>query len=127
MQKINVEDPLHIESRYYNSLDDSEKPLFISQMNQNRKNSGTGRIICLLLGGIGGHHFYFGNWFMGTLYLTFCWTIIPAIFALFELIFLIGMYSDDYNRKIINKVYEAIKANNSTNKNIITDFNPTPS
>ena len=30
--------------------------------------------LCLILGGIGAHHFYAGKWFRGLLYLGFSWT-----------------------------------------------------
>ena len=43
-------------------------------------------IFALLLGGGGGHKFYSGNWGWGILYLIFCWTFIPGIIAIVELI-----------------------------------------
>ena len=42
--------------------------------------------LCLILGGIGAHKFYSGKWIQGLLYLAFCWTLIPAILALFDLL-----------------------------------------
>ena len=42
--------------------------------------------LCLLLGGAGLHKFYAGKWIQGLLYLAFCWTWIPAILALFDLL-----------------------------------------
>ena len=43
-------------------------------------------VICLFLGGAGIHKFYSGKWFMGLLYLAFCWTGIPVVLALFDLL-----------------------------------------
>ena len=42
--------------------------------------------LCLILGGIGAHKFYSGKWIQGLLYLAFCWTWIPVILALFDLL-----------------------------------------
>lgn len=50
------------------------------------KSRGTTILLCLLLGGIGGHKFYLEKPGLGILYFLFCWTFIPAIFAFFELI-----------------------------------------
>ena len=47
---------------------------------------GTYIALCLFLGGIGLHKFYAGKWFQGLLYVAFCWTWIPAILALFDLL-----------------------------------------
>lgn len=43
-------------------------------------------IICLLLGGVGIHSFYAGKIGQGVCMLLFCWTWIPAIIALVQLI-----------------------------------------
>ena len=43
-------------------------------------------MLCLFLGGLGIHKFYAGEWFQGLLYVTFCWTWLPAILALFDLL-----------------------------------------
>ena len=42
--------------------------------------------LCLILGGIGAHKFYSGKWIQGLLYLAFCWTWMPVILALFDLL-----------------------------------------
>ena len=46
--------------------------------------------LCLLLGGIGAHHFYAGKWFRGLLYLGFSWSGVPVVLALIDL--LIAMF-----------------------------------
>ena len=47
---------------------------------------GTYIALCLFLGGIGIHKFYAGKWFTCLLYVAFCWTWIPVILALFDLL-----------------------------------------
>lgn len=42
--------------------------------------------LCLILGGIGAHKFYAGKWFQGLLYLAFCWSGIPVVIALIDLL-----------------------------------------
>ena len=42
------------------------------------------QILCLFLGGGGGHHFYMGKPALGVLYLLFFLTFIPALVALVE-------------------------------------------
>ena len=55
--------------------------------------------LCLLLGGIGAHHFYAGKWFRGLLYLGFSWSGIPVVIALIDL--LIAMFKrSDVNGEI---------------------------
>ena len=55
--------------------------------------------LCLILGGIGAHHFYAGKWFRGLLYLGFSWTGVPVVIALIDL--LIAMFKrSDVNGEI---------------------------
>ena len=55
--------------------------------------------LCLFLGGIGAHKFYAGKWFQGLLYLAFCWTGIPVVIALIDL--LVAMFKrSDVNGEI---------------------------
>lgn len=48
------------------------------------KDRTTAAVLALLLGGIGGHHFYLGNAVRGVLYLLFVWTLIPPLVAFIE-------------------------------------------
>ena len=50
--------------------------------------------LCLILGGIGAHHFYAGKWFRGLLYLGFSWTGIPVVLALIDLVVAMFKRSD---------------------------------
>lgn len=47
---------------------------------------GTYIALCLFLGGLGIHKFYAGKWFQGLLYVAFCWTGIPVVIALIDLL-----------------------------------------
>lgn len=49
-------------------------------------NKGMYIMLCLFLGGLGIHKFYAGKWFMGLLYVAFCWTGISVVLALFDLL-----------------------------------------
>lgn len=42
--------------------------------------------LCLFLGGLGIHKFYAGKWVQGLLYVVFCWTWIPVIISLIDLL-----------------------------------------
>lgn len=52
-------------------------------------------ILALLFGSIGIHRFYEGKILSGVLFLLFCWTFIPSILALIELIIAIFTKSDN--------------------------------
>lgn len=53
------------------------------------KSKVTAGVLALLLGGLGVHRFYLGQWW-GIFYLLFCWTFIPAIVAFVEgIVFLV--------------------------------------
>lgn len=55
------------------------------------KSRTTAMILAFFLGGIGGHKFYLGQTGQGVLYLLFCWTFIPAILAIIDIISLATM------------------------------------
>ena len=62
-------------------------------------NKGTYIALCLFLGGLGIHKFYAGKWIQGLLYVAFCWTGIPVVIALIDL--LVAMFKrSDVNGEI---------------------------
>jgi len=65
-----------------------------SGINDGKKSKIAFVLLALLLGGLGIHRFYLGNWILGLLMLAFCWTFIPAFIALIEAI-VIGLRSND--------------------------------
>ena len=57
--------------------------------------------LCLFLGGLGVHKFYAGKWFQGLLYLAFCWTGVPVILSVFDLLVAIFKRPDGYGRIVV--------------------------
>ena len=57
---------------------------------------GTYIALCLFLGGAGIHKFYSGKWIQGLLYLAFCWSGVPVVLALFDLLFAMFKRPDEY-------------------------------
>jgi len=51
---------------------------------KNSKSKVVAFLLAWILGGLGAHKFYLGKTGQGILYLLFCWTFIPSIFAFFE-------------------------------------------
>ena len=59
---------------------------------------GTYIALCLFLGGLGIHKFYAGKWIQGLLYLVFCWTGIPVVIALFDLVIAMFKRPNEYGQ-----------------------------
>lgn len=57
-------------------------------------------LLALFLGGIGVHKFYLGAWGWGIIYLIFCWTFIPGILALIEMIRYFILSDKEFNDKV---------------------------
>lgn len=68
-------------------------------MYADRKSKVTAIILALLLGGLGAHKFYLRQSGWGVLYLVFCWTYIPGLVSLIELIVLAVMSDAEFDRK----------------------------
>ncbi|MDR0568422.1 MAG: TM2 domain-containing protein [Spirochaetaceae bacterium] len=71
--------------------------------NKSDKDWITVLLLAIFLGGIGIHQFYVGNNKKGILMLLFCWTFVPAIFALVDIIKIIQGKFKDSNGKIVAK------------------------
>lgn len=56
-------------------------------------------LITLFFGGIGGHKFYLKKYWLGVLYLVFCWTYIPGVIALIEFIVYASTSGEELRRK----------------------------
>lgn len=54
--------------------------------------------LAFLLGGLGIHRFYLGQW-IGVLYILFIWTFIPAFVALVEAIYFWTMSKEKFDEK----------------------------
>jgi TM2 domain-containing membrane protein YozV len=72
------------------------------------KNKGTTILLTLFLGGLGAHRFYLDQSGKGLIYLLFCWTLIPAVIALIDLIVFATMsqqtFDLQYNREYYNNI-----------------------
>jgi TM2 domain-containing membrane protein YozV len=68
------------------------------ELASNGKNRITAALLALFLGGLGVHKFYLGQSGVGIIYLLFCWTFIPALFALIDFIVLITMNDTSFNQ-----------------------------
>lgn len=55
-------------------------------------------LLAVFAGGVGVHKFYAGRLKVGIAYLLFCWTAIPAILALFDIVKACGKIKDSQNR-----------------------------
>lgn len=56
-------------------------------------------IIALFLGFLGGHKFYLGQKGLGIVYLLFCWTGIPALVTLVDIVLLLLMNDHDFDKR----------------------------
>jgi len=90
-------------------MTDSQRTIFQSEFNQTRKHQTTAFFLTLFLGGIGAHRFYLDETALGLVYLVFCWTFIPVVISLFELL-LIAKRVDRYNTQLADEVALRVKA-----------------
>jgi len=74
------------------------------------KSKGTAIVLALLLGGLGAHKFYLGQTGMGVLYLLFCWTFIPVVVALIEVILLAVMPEQTFHQRFSGGSNEPTRA-----------------
>jgi TM2 domain-containing membrane protein YozV len=73
------------------------------------KNKYIAAVLAFFIGGLGVHKFYLGKTSSGILYLVFCWTFIPAILALIDMILLLCMSEDEFNKKYNHKEIREIR------------------
>ncbi|NLO41326.1 MAG: TM2 domain-containing protein [Ruminiclostridium sp.] len=66
--------------------------------NEKRVDKALYIILAVFLGNFGVHHFYAGKKKKGILYLIFCWTLIPEILTLFDVIRAFGKMKDPENK-----------------------------
>ena len=71
----------------------------IVRVNSSSKSRSVAILLALLLGGLGIHKFYLGQILWGILYLLFCWTFIPLIISIIEVIILLFMDDSEFNRR----------------------------
>lgn len=71
----------------------------IVRVESSRKSKSVAILLALLLGGLGIHKFYLGQILWGIIYLLFCWTFIPLIISIVEVIILLFMDDSEFNRR----------------------------
>ncbi|MCE1186699.1 MAG: TM2 domain-containing protein [Rhodocyclales bacterium] len=59
----------------------------------------TAALLALMLGGIGVHKFYLGQYGTGIVYVLFCWTFIPTVVGLIEGLIYLFQSDEDFNKK----------------------------
>ena len=94
---------------YMQSMTESQRFLFQSEMSRERKDRTVALLLTLFLGGLGAHRFYLGQVGLGVVYVVFCWTFIPAIVAFVEL-FLITSRVDAYNAQKATEIAMRVKS-----------------
>jgi len=62
------------------------------------KTKGIAILLALFLGGFGIHKFYLDKSGQGIAYLLFFWTMIPCLFALIDIIVLLAMSKENFNK-----------------------------
>jgi len=67
------------------------------------KSRTTAALLAFFLGAFGIHRFYLGQWFLGILYLIFCFTLISVIVAIVDCISFLLMSDDAFNMKYNGK------------------------
>lgn len=63
------------------------------------KNKTTAWLLALIIGGIGAHKFYLGRKKAGIIYLLLCWTGIPVLISIYDVIKLIMMSDDEFDKE----------------------------
>lgn len=97
-----------IEIQFMKEMSDSQKLMFQSQYNHERKSTTTCLLWAFFLGGIGAHHFYMGKVGWGILYAVFVWTFIPSVLAFIELFF-IPSRVENYNKAKASQIAAMIQ------------------
>ncbi|MBF0162119.1 MAG: TM2 domain-containing protein [Magnetococcales bacterium] len=67
-----------------------------------RKGQTVATVLCLFLGGMGGHRFYLGPTWVGVVYLLLCWTGIPSLVAMVETFIIAFTSQENWARKYNN-------------------------
>jgi TM2 domain-containing membrane protein YozV len=80
-----ITDPL-----YTHNMTDHQRAWFYAEYERARKDEVIGVLFAAFLGSFGVHHFYLRRNGLGTLYLVFFWTGIPAILGLIDAFFMPG-------------------------------------
>ncbi|MBF0460897.1 MAG: TM2 domain-containing protein [Magnetococcales bacterium] len=75
-----------------------------SAVQPNRKSQTVAAVLCLFLGGFGGHRFYLGPTWLGVAYLLLCWTGIPSLVAMVEMFIIVFTGQEAWAKKHNNGI-----------------------
>ena len=79
------------------NLEPTQRAIILSNYQSTKKSTAVFALLALFPGGLGVHHFYMGRTLAGVLSLLLCWTFIPAMFAMVEVLFcwlIVGGYNE---------------------------------
>ena len=74
-----------IEARIAEKWPSDKQMLFHMKFKEKKKDLTIARVLALVLGGLGGHRFYLGEYGTGIVYVLFVWTFIPVFVAFIEI------------------------------------------
>ncbi|WP_338653520.1 TerB N-terminal domain-containing protein [Sporosarcina psychrophila] len=69
----------------------------------NNKSKKVGYILAFFLGGVGAHAFYYRKYVKGSLYLLFCWTVIPIFLGWIDMFFIKAWHNKLETNPLIHK------------------------
>lgn len=76
--------------KYMREVPQADRVLYARSFARQRKHPVVGVMLAFFLGGLGAHHFYMGEIGLGMIYLLLSWTLVPAVVALVESVFMPG-------------------------------------
>ena len=89
------------------TLDGGKRARFHAEFSNVQKNSTTGVLFALFLGGVGAHRYYMGQIGIGLVYTLLFWTFIPGIIAFVEMFFMpsrVRVFNDTKANEIIDRI-----------------------
>ena len=105
-QEVGIEE-INIET-IIADLNEEELEMFNNSYRKRKKSVFIGVLLTLFPCGLGFHKFYLGETKFGLLYLFFCWTFIPVIIQLIEVLFM-GKIINAKNLDIAQEIVEGIR------------------
>jgi hypothetical protein len=93
---------------YTQQMSDSERLMFQTQIEANRKDPVLAVLLAFFFGSFGIHRFYLRQTGWGIIYLVFCWTGIPGVVAIIECFFLPGRVRR-FNEEQMEEAFRRIK------------------
>ena len=89
-------------------FDCAQQKFFQAEYGRRRRSPSVALALCLTLGAFGAHEFYMGRLRSAALRLLFCWTVIPALLALFDALF-ITQRAREYNARMAHTLAEIVE------------------